>query len=723
MEAASADQAAAPPGVGGDGGGEGVYGWGAAPEGAPQLAGEPASGEAALAAVGTGPGIPLMAYAGHYDARLSFHPTEVALCGLAEMRKRPSGALKRLVQGEERRVPCFLCLEGGHLYAFKGRSSTALRAIFSIRDFEFADGTEDTPAHIPTVVARSELYEERFYFKIRSEVTKWVEHLNTTELERWRLWAVHERLRANALEQKLRDTRAEASRLEADLDSLTGKEIPAREADLEELRESLKRGKEANSQYTQDLDRLTRDIDELAHENTLLRGRAEERESLLQDRTAAYLAVEEKLEIAESEREGWMESQSMLQADLENAQEDRELLAAQLSDLQVQVDERDVALGAVKGDLRDKIQELESGRIEVIQLQERAHMCEDRMKDALEKVADLQKDTLESTVTEARLRAEFEIARKDLDAARAREDSLKERLAEVESEVKSARSSVWDARKEADAQKQRADECMAQCIAAEEQLKETNIALEGTTEKVKSNESKVHALNARLVDFVDQVEAGRTRLREREESELKTIEMLSQETLLAQELRGEVARLQDEMNNVYGEHRAMSEEVRKAHRALAASGEQNTKLTARVEAFDAYSLKHSAEKTAFQTAMGRAHREAGSFQSQLAGTEIQAHRLEDLLGSSIQDQLSLERENARLHGELRALKSTASFPTSPSGQRQSVSASPILSQAPRDDCARVAPDPIVEALTPLREVLAGLEARCSQTADDDADKV
>merc|ERR1719181_814857 len=113
----------------------------------------------------------------------------------------------------------------------------------------------------------------------------------------------------------------------------------------------------------------------------------------------------------------------MLQADLENAQEDRELLAAQLSDLQVQVDERDVALGAVKGDLRDKIQELESGRIEVIQLQERAHMCEDRMKDALEKVADLQKDTLESTVTEARLRAEFEIARKDLDAARAREDS------------------------------------------------------------------------------------------------------------------------------------------------------------------------------------------------------------------------------------------------------------------------------------------------------------
>lgn len=350
-------------------------------------------------------------------------------------------------------------------------------------------------------------------------------------------------------------------------------------------------------------------------------------------------------------------------------------------------------------------------------------MCEDRMKDALEKVADLQKDILESTVTEARLRAEFEIARKDLDAVREREDSLKERLVEVESEVKSARSSLWDARKEADAQKQRADECMAQCIAAEEQLKETNIALEGTTEKVKSNESKVHALNARLVDFVDQVEAGRTRLREREESELKTIEMLSQETLSAQELRGEVARLTDEMNNVYGEHRAMSEEVRKAHRALSASEEQNKKLTARVEAFDAYSLKHSAEKTAFQTAMGRAHREAGSFQSQLAGTEIQAHRLEDLLGSSIQDQLSLERENARLHGELRALKSTASFPTSPSfsGQRESVSASPILSQAPRDDSARAAANPMVDAFTPLREVLAGLEARRSQTAD--ADKV
>jgi chromosome segregation ATPase len=582
------------------------------------------------------------------------------------MQKRTSGVFKRLLQGEERRVPCFLALEGGNLFAFKGREDTSLRGVFAVRDFEFADGTEDTPALIPTVVARGELYEERFFFSTREEVQKWVGYLKTTELKRWRLWAVHERLRANTLEQEVREERSRAYMLKADLESLTGKELPAREADLEDLKESLERGKEAHSQDAQQLERLTRDIDELAHENTLLRGRAEEREALLQEQTAAKLALEEKLEIAEAERKGWAEGEAMLQADLENAQEDRELLSTRLVDLQSQVEEREAALGEAEKDVRGKELDLERGRIETIQVSERARMCEDQMKGLHERVAELQKDMLQSTVAEARLRAEFEITRKELDTEREELHSLQRRLSEAEDEVKSARSALWEARKDLESQRERADGATTNCATVEDQLREARLALDEAGEQVKTHEGKVNTLNARLLDYVDQVEVGRARLREREQSELKTIEMLSQETQSNEELQAEVSRLQVQINDIYGEHRAMAEEVRRTHRALSSSEERNAKLTARVEAFDAFSLKHSAEKTVFQAAIGRSQRQTGTFESQLSGSEMQAHRLQDLLEGSLEDKLSLERENSRLHGELRALKSTASVSNSPS---------------------------------------------------------
>ena len=659
--------ASPPPPAAGDG-------WGPAPEGLPHAAlsgEEPASGEAELAAVGAGPGIPLAAYAGHYDARMFFHPSEVALCGPAEMQKRTSGVFKRLLRGEERRVPCFLALEGGNLFAFKGREDTALRGVFAVRDFEFADGTEDTPALIPTVVARGELYEERFFFSSRDEVKKWVGHLRTTELERWRLWAVHERLRANSLEQEVREERSRAYALKADLESLTGKELPAREADLEDLKDSLERGKEAHSQNAQQLERLTLDIDELAHENTLLRSQAEDREALLQEQTAAKLALEEKLEIVEAEREGWAEGEAMQQADLEIAQEDRELLSARLADLQGRLEESEVALGEAEKEVRGKEHDLERGRIETIQLTERARMCEDQMKGLHDRVAELQKDMLQSTVAEARLRAEFEIARNELDTTREELHSLQQRLSEAEDEVKSARSALWEARKELDTQRERADGATSKCVAVEEQLRKAKLALDEAGDQAKTHEGKVNALNARLVDYVDQVEVGRTRLREREQSELKTIEMLSQETQSNEMLQAEVSRLQDQINEVYGEHRAMAEEVRRTHRALSSSEEQNAKLTARVEAFDAFSLKHSAEKTVFQAAVGRAERQTGIFESKISGSEMQAHRLQDLLEGSLEDKLSLERENSRLHGELRALKlTTASVSDSPSARYQ-----------------------------------------------------
>ena len=150
------------------------------------------------------------------------------------------------------------------------------------------------------------------------------------------------------------------------------------------------------------------------------------------------------------------------------------------------------------------------------------------------------------------------------------------------------------------------------------------LALDEAGEQVKTHEGKVNTLNARLLDYVDQVEVGRARLREREQSELKTIEMLSQETQSNEELQAEVSRLQVQINDIYGEHRAMAEEVRRTHRALSSSEERNAKLTARVEAFDAFSLKHSAEKTVFQAAIGRSQRQTGTFESQLSGSEMQA---------------------------------------------------------------------------------------------------
>ena len=118
--------------------------------------------------------------------------------------------------------------------------------------------------------------------------------------------------------------------------------------------------------------------------------------------------------------------------------------------------------------------------------------------------------------------------------------------------MKSARSALWEARKELDTQRERADGATSKCVAVEEQLRKAKLALDEAGDQAKTHEGKVNALNARLVDYVDQVEVGRTRLREREQSELKTIEMLSQETQSNEMLQAEVSRLQDQINEVYG---------------------------------------------------------------------------------------------------------------------------------------------------------------------------
>ena len=597
-------------------------------------------------------GLPLTAYAGKYEALVGFDPGEVALVADAEVEVGPKagGLLACLGGGRPKRRPCWLALQGSCLFSFESRASTEPYFVYVLDDFQFLDATAASPGGaVPTleIVHGKKLYHQRFFFADPAAVALWVRTLTESSNARWKKVIAHEKQLAAESRAELAAKAAACAELEGVVGALTS-ELPLKEGEIAALSRKVHELHESGDTSLRAMDSARARFSESAVENRALRASLEEKEALLETRGDKILDLEERNTILQLEQAELLDKVKQQEAEhedlggrfaelLEESGQDK----AQLAELQEDLDRSTATIHLQEADLEDR-------KADVIRGLERVRIQEDQMAAFKAKVGELESRFLQSQVSEAKLKTSLEISLQEIAAMRVFRDVAVRKRDEADARSVQARGAAQAAAAETDKQRTLADRLHTAKAELEAEHHSAQLRQGELEAEVRALKDRVHVLNARVVDYTDQIEGLQGVVKEKDDLAQKSLATLKAGHATNAELQGRLRLVEQQCNDYQNQHRALAEEVKILQLQGGDKDREIRRLQARLQAFDRHSIQQDEERSALRQDVSTYQHKMDTYEAQLTSRAAEVSQVTSKLNEALRDRNSLLDENTRL---------------------------------------------------------------------------